>query len=493
MRSEQRGPVRRLSMFKKALLVFVLLAFMYGYYYHNPGANGNSRLGLVFALVQLRRATIDIYYDSEGTRTIDFAVVNGHHYTDKAIGSSVIGAIAYAPIFAFTKLTHYQLDLQTIKYLLTFLAIGLPSAIAGSLVYVLCEAISKHRLRAYLATLAITLGTMVLPFSAIYFSHQLAGALLFGSFFMIFQLKQKPSLCHKWGYLFLTGFLLGAAFITEYTSAILILALMLYYVYLVREKWSFRWLGMAILPFALGAIIPLIPMAVYNQLVFGNPLTIGYENLGNQYQASMSQGLLGISWPRLEVLFYLTFHPAEGIFWQSPVLLMAMAGFFFLWRDKRFRAEGVIALFGLIGFLLFNAGYFLWWGGGSFGPRHLIPMLLFLSIPLALVPKRFIPMVILLAVISFGQMLIPLANDMLVPDTYFVQNPHLPFFGYSTIYSSSLPQLMQGKFTYNLGEIILGLKNWTVLIPSILAVLVATGIFIRWDRTQHGREEMPGF
>jgi hypothetical protein len=29
---------------KRALLVFVLLAFMYGYYYQDPGANGNSRM-----------------------------------------------------------------------------------------------------------------------------------------------------------------------------------------------------------------------------------------------------------------------------------------------------------------------------------------------------------------------------------------------------------------------------------------------------------------
>jgi hypothetical protein len=477
---------------KNALLVFALLAFMYGYYFQNPGANGNSRLGLVFALVQQRRLTIDTYYNSEGTRTIDFAVINGHHYTDKGIGASVIGAIFYSPLYLFIKLTNSQIDLRTIKYILTFLVIGLPSAFAGSLVYVLCETISGSRLRAFFATLSITLGTMVLPFSAIYFGHQLAGAFLFGGFFLIFQLKQKPGLGQKWGYICLVGLLLGMAFITEYTTAILILPLCIYYLYLAWERVSFRWLGRAVLPFALGAIIPLIPLMIYNKLVFGNPFSIGYEHLGNQFQASMSQGLLGISWPRPEVLFYLTFHPAEGIFWQSPVLLMAMVGFFFLWRDKRYRVEGIIAFWGFIGFLLLNSGYFLWWGGGSFGPRHLIPMLLFLSLPLALVPQRFSPIVLLLALISFGQMLIPLAGSVLVPDTYFVQNPHLPFWGYSTIYSYVLPQLLNGNFTYNLGEIVFGLNSWATIIPNILVILSVVGVFIRWDRPRLDLGKMPG-
>ena len=44
---------------KRALLVFVLLAIIYGYYYQDPLANGNSRLDLTFAIVQQGRLTID--------------------------------------------------------------------------------------------------------------------------------------------------------------------------------------------------------------------------------------------------------------------------------------------------------------------------------------------------------------------------------------------------------------------------------------------------
>jgi hypothetical protein len=463
---------------KRALLVFVLLAFIYGYYYHDPLANGNSRLGLIFAIVQEGRLTIDSYYTTKGMKTIDVAFVNGHYYSDKAIGTSIIGVLFYAPMYLFMKLTGHGLDLMHLKYILNVLVIGIPSAFAGSLVYVLCEEISGSRLRAYLATLAVALGTMVLPFSAIFFGHQLAGALLFTSFFLIFNLKIKPDFRHKPAYLFLIGLLLGTAFMTEYTTAVIILPLGLYYCYILREKLSWRWIRSIILPPIFGASIPTAILLVYNFLAFGNPFTIGYEHLANQFHESMSQGFLGISWPRLEVLFYLTFHPAHGLFWQSPVLLMAMVGFFFLWRDKRYRLEGIIVLIAFISYLLINAGYYEWWGGYSFGPRHLIPMLLFLAIPLVLVHRRLIPLVIILAVISIGQMFIPLAGIILVPDNYFVQNAHLKFFGYSTIYSYSWQQLQMGYFAYNLGGKLLGLKSWMILLPNILSILVVTAIFL---------------
>jgi 4-amino-4-deoxy-L-arabinose transferase-like glycosyltransferase len=467
---------------KNALLVFVLLAFMYGYFYQNPQANGNSRIGLIFAMVQQRRLTIDSYYDKEGTSTIDIAFINGHYYSDKAIGTSVVGVLFYAPMYLFMKLTGYQLDLIDIKYILTVLVIGLPSAFAGSLVYILCETISRSRLRAYLATLAIALGTMALPFSAIFFGHQLAAVFLFCGFFLTFQLKLKRNLLQKQGYLFLIGFLLGMAFITEYPTAVIIFPLFIYYLFVLQERWSFHWLRSAIMPYLLGAFIPVAILMVYNTLCFGNPFSIGYQHLANQYQGSMSQGLMGINLPRLDVLFYLTFHPAQGLFWQSPVLLMSMVGFFFLWRDKNYRLETIVIMVAFIAILLVNAGYYMWWGGYSFGPRHLIPILLFLSIPLSMLPKRLIPLVIILTIISVGQMLIPLAGNMLAPDDYFVQGGYTRFFGYSTIYSFSLQQLLQGYFAYNLGEKLLGLKKWMILLPNILAILLTTGIFIAKEK-----------
>ena len=466
---------------KRVLLVFLLLAFSYGYYAHDPGANGNSRLDLTFAIVQEGRLTIDSFHDQEGTQTIDKSFYNGHYYSDKAIGTSLLGVIFYAPMYWLMKLTSFELDLRQIKYILTFLVIGLPSAITGCLLYILCETISKSKMKAFVATLSVMLGTMCLPFSAIFFGHQLAAAFLFSGFFLIFQLRLKPDLKNKPLYLFWIGFLLGCAFLVEFTTLVVILPLVTYCVFMLLEKKSpVRNFKKLFLP-TLGGLIPLAILMIYNLRIFGSPFTIGYEHLGNEFQASMSQGLMGINWPRLLVLYYLTFHPAQGLFWQSPVLLMGLVGIYYMITDKQYWIEALVIVFSSVFYLLLNSGYFMWWGGASFGPRHLIPMLPFLAIPLVFVPRRLFPLVIILGTISIAQMFIPLAGFIQVPDDNFPNLGSLGIFAYSTIYSYCLPQLFKGYFAYNLGEKILGLKSWMILVPNLLAILVTAGVFFLDD------------
>jgi hypothetical protein len=70
---------------------------MYGYYYQEPQANGNSRLDLAFAIVQQGNLTIDSFYNNEGTRTIDVAYVNGHIIPIK-LSASIFAVIFYAPL-----------------------------------------------------------------------------------------------------------------------------------------------------------------------------------------------------------------------------------------------------------------------------------------------------------------------------------------------------------------------------------------------------------
>jgi 4-amino-4-deoxy-L-arabinose transferase-like glycosyltransferase len=373
---------------------------------------------------------------------------------------------------------------------LTFLVIGLPSAIAGGLLYLLCLEISKSKLKAFVATISIMLGTMCLPFSAIFFGHQLAAALLISSFFLIFQLKLKPDFISKPFYLFWVGILLGCAFMTEYTTMVVILPLVAYFLYILwAGRFYIKQISIIAAPI-LGGLVPVIILMIYNYLSFGSPFKIGYENLGNEFQASMAQGLMGINLPSLKVLFYLTFHPAQGIFWQSPVLLMGFVGIYYMLKDQQYRIEGVLIIFTTALYLLLNSGYFMWWGGASFGPRHLIPMLPFLAIPLVFVPRRLFPLVIVLGIVSIAQMFIPLAGFIQVPDDYFPNIGKLGFFAYSTIYSYCLPQLVKGYFAYNLGEKILDLKSWMILIPNLLALLITTGIFFLNEVIVFGKNHM---
>lgn len=464
---------------REALFVFLLLAFTYAYFYHDPAWNGNSRLGLTFAIVQEGRLTIDSFHDQEGTFTEDKAIYNGHYYTSKAIGSSLMAVVFYFPLYRLENLLHITLDLEEVKYLLTLFSIGLPSALAGSLMYILCKQVTDNRLKAYMATIALTLGTMVFPYSVTFFGHQLVGALLFGAFFLVFQLKIEPDYSRK-GILFLVGFLLGFALITEYPVAPIVLILTIYYFFTVfRNSTVDRRLAI-FLP-ALGACIPIAIILVYNMEVFGNPIATGYNHSAYPwFQQHQTQGLVGIGWPNPKAIFFMTLHPAFGLFWQSPVLIMSLIGLWFMSRISKYRGEALIVITAFFSLLILYSGFYAWWGAWTFGPRYLIPMLTFLCLPLVFIPKRWFLSVVILGIISIMQMFIVVASRIIVPDDFIKKIDQVGYFAYSTIYSYCLPLLLDGKFSKNIGVKLFGLNTWISLVPPFLVLLIITLVFYVW-------------
>jgi hypothetical protein len=314
---------------------------------------------------------------------------------------------------------------------------------------------------------------MSFPFSITFFGHQLAAALLLIGFFLIYRLNVNPG-PPEVGFLFLIGLVLGFALITEYPTVVIVLLLVFYYFYILWRKRALRQVLPLLLP-ALGGLIPLGLMLAYNTSAYGHPFVVGYQYLDDLgFKQAMSQGIMGIGLPRLDVLFYETLHPAQGLFWQSPVLLMALVGGFFMFRTRKYLAEGLVVAFAFFAYLLLNSGYYMWWGGASFGPRHLTPMLPFLSLPLIFVPRRLFPLVIILAIISIFQMTIVVASDVMTSDVYYVKISQIGLFEFSAIYSDCLKHLVNGDFAWNLGQALFELKTWASLLPIALVVTGAT-------------------
>ena len=469
-------------------VVFLLVALTYAYFYQDPGANGNTRLALTMAIVKEGRLNVDTFNSvAGGYSSGDIAFYQGKYYTDKAIGSSILGAVVYYPIYTILHLFGQELSVPDERHILTFLVIGLPSAVVAALMFMVCEYLSKSRFRSYIVTLAISLGTMCFPFSIVYFGHQLAASLLFGAFFLIFQIKTQPDPVKIKNFpIFLVGLLLGLAFITDLTTAVIVLPLVVYYFYVLWTRKLIKQVAPWVIP-ALGGLIPILLMVAYNFLVFGTPFASGYQYLVDPiFRAGMAKGIMGIGRPNWHVLFYETLHPAQGIFWQSPVLIMAGVGGFFMLRKKQVWPELALAAIACVAYLLLNAGYFMWWGGWSFGVRQIIPMLPFLCLPLIFVPKKIFPLVIGLTFISVAQMVIVAASNVRIPDEYFVKIAQLGFFEYSAIYSNCLQKLISGNFAWNLGQALFSLKNWASLLPISVTILAAT-LFMAFSPTRLDR------
>ncbi len=457
---------------RDAWIILFLLAFVFGYFYQDPAWNGNTRIDLSLAVVREGRLTIDTYANGEdiGLQTGDKSFFNGHLYTDKAIGSSIVGVIVYFPIFLIEKLFSLKLSTDLIKHLITFFGLGIPSAFCGSLIYLICVYISKSRFRSFIVTLAISLGTMSFPYSVTFYGHQLAATALFLGFFLIFRIKVLPEPVRS-SQVFWVGLVLGMAFIIEYPAAILVFLLVLYFFYVLWQKKSLTFTRAMLFP-VLGGLLPISVMILYNLACFQQPFISGYGfEVYQSYQEGMAKGFFGIGRPSLRVLFFETFHPAVGLFWQSPVLLMTFVGAFFMLRSKKYIPEMLLAGLGALGFLVINSGYYMWWGGNSFAPRNLIPMLPFLSLPIIFVPKKIFSVVILLTVVSIVQMTFASASDIMAPDAKLENLKKLGLFDFSMLYSYMLPHLLHGGFSWNLGKMF-GLKEWVSLIPLGMALVV---------------------
>jgi hypothetical protein len=140
-----------------------------------------------------------------------------------------------------------------------------------------------------------------------------------------------------------------------------------------------------IAPLALLALAVFSVQLIANWASFGNPLTFPHVYHAQEtFRARHTAGLFGIHLPQLYPLYQLTVGPWRGLFYGSPVLLLALPGAFLLGR--KWRAEAVTIAAAYLAVLLVHSGYENWTTGSVFGPRYqivVIPLLIVAAAPAA--------------------------------------------------------------------------------------------------------------
>jgi len=315
------------------------------YFYQDPEWNGNSRLNLTRALVEQGTFQIDDFVEQPGWATEDRALFDGHFYSDKAIGSSILAAPIYFLLTKVSAAVGATAGSAFVKHILTTVQ-GSAFTAAGVAMFLIAAEISKDSARALVSTLSVSLGTMLWPYSAVYYGHVPAAAFLILTFYLLFRGRQA-SYPHKLPRYFFAGLSLGLAFIIEYTSALIIAGLIAYALYVLvgHRAWAVVRAGFA---GAVGASLPLSLASFYNWSIYGSPWATGYAyEAENRFQAGMSLGFMGLHLPSLGNACHITLDPQFGLFWQSPVLLLALIGVIFALRGPRHRAEGLVCLYSI--------------------------------------------------------------------------------------------------------------------------------------------------
>lgn len=460
------------------LVIFLILLICYGYFFPRWAEwNQNSRMDLTLALVEKGTFAIDDYYENTG----DYAVYGDHIYTDKAPGTSLLGVPAYAAFRALARIpmvdhlltrlsatAAFQATLReggtgllkdkvyfaAALYFTTFFTVSLPSALLGVMLNGFLARLGLSRALRVGLVLAYGLGTIVFPYSTVFYGHQIAAVLLFATFYLLHRLRHGELGLNV---LWVAGALVGLTVLTEMPALIATGFLVLYAAWFLPRKHNLLRLLLGGLPFAL-------LLGFYNHVCFGSPFASSYRYLGRFPEIS-NTGFLGFSAPNPEALWGVTFSFYRGLFPLSPFLLLAVPGFWYLFRDRQWQGEFALLLGTVLAHLALISCWYDWRGGFAIGPRNLLLILPYLTVAVGFCLRAWGShawgqrLFALLAVVSFALVWVASTAGQNFPPIA-VRNPLVEFLW---------PKFRSGDIARNLGMAI-GLSSWHSLLPPLLII-----------------------
>jgi hypothetical protein len=288
-----------------------------------------------------------------------------------------------------------------------------PTLTAGAVVVLnllLVELGSSWR-RSLLISLCYAFGTLAWYYSGVLFTEPVIALCQVGAVLSLRYYQRRS----QWQWVLIAGVAAGTSVLLRWDSALLVAApIGLYGLVAIFRRPEAIWRRVRDLA-VLGA-----PMVVALGINLAYDLFRFHEALGGSYKADP----FGFSTPLLKGLFGLWLSPGVGLFVYTPILLMSVVAW--RWLYRRWPVEAVLIL-GL--FLLrsvFYGRYWAWEGGATWGPRYLVPLIPLLLVPLAFIPRNRWLEIGAIALGSIGVMIQVLGQ--LVP--------------YGLYYGTVVPQLM---------------------------------------------------
>jgi hypothetical protein len=416
--------------------LFLIPFLTYAYFYQGSDQSIAARFDLMRSMLERHRLWIDDYC---GYNTADIISVGGHYYSVKAPGTSWTALVPWALI---TRLLHPLLGRSEplywalCTYLTTLLTVGVLIAALAVLVFRFARHLGATDGRAASLGLILALGTICFPYATELSGEPVAAACAFAAFYLAAAFANEPTVERA----FWSGFLAGWAVLNDYPALIIAAAIGIYAMFKL-PRWCDLW------GFAAGAAVTAMMLMAYNRGAFGSPFFMSYQAFkllrgANAQFPEQARGFVGLTYPRLTILWNILIDPQRGLFYCNPVLLLAIPAALHFWRRAEYRAEFVVATFAFAGMILFNASYgesIVSWGGGTAtGPRQLIAGLPFMVLTLAFLPASYDVLLGTLGVISAAIMLMATAT-----------NPHFPYEFDNPVRDWALQQYLRGDFAGN--------------------------------------------
>lgn len=365
-----------------------MTAFTYAFFFSGGDPNQATRFSLTEALVERHAPDITPVH----FRTIDKGYKNQRFYADKAPGVSLLATIPFAVMLGADRvfgLPTHERDTQNAK--LYFLSL-IFSAAAGVGCVVLLRRLALFlgcsERSAELTSFAYAFGTLAFPFSTVLFGHQLVAFFLLAAFVLALERRERGTLSSP-KTLATLGALWSTTLIIEYPAGLLVaVAGIALLVWTFDRKRPAASLARTLAWTAAGGAPALILHAAFLVWAYGK-FALPYVYVSEPiFKAHMSGGILGVGMPSSLATFGAVFSAYRGILFFCPVLGLFFAGVgAWVASGKDARVLRVI-LPSIVVYLLFAFSYYAWDGGGSTGPRHLVPILPYCMLPIAFFADR---------------------------------------------------------------------------------------------------------
>jgi hypothetical protein len=309
---------------------------------------------------------------------------------------------------------------------------------------------------------AITLGvaSMTMVFASEFFSHVVSAALGFAAFLVLMRERDGVPSIRTVG---IAGLLAGLAISFEYQVGLV--GVVLFFYALARAAPRVP----RAVAYTAGGVLGVVPALAFNAWALGSPFEFAYGAAvdmpgfsGHDTLGLNDDGFFGITAPRLDAVVDLLV-ANRGLLVLTPVIAAAIAGVVLMRRGNN-RTEANVILAVAAVYFAYNAGYWLTFGGGTPGPRFLIPALPFVAIGLAPAYRRLPAITLALAIPSGLFMVLAALTFPLIgengPGTWW------EFF-------------WDGRFEHTLLTVI-GVSNaWLAILPVVAAVAAACAFAVR--------------
>ena len=477
---------------KIATLIGLASFLSFLYFYEGGGWNQNSRFDLVRAITGRHTLQIDAYHEN----TQDKAHFRGHYYSDKAPGlvflavpfaeaaregMRVLGADPDSPRGAYV-----------LSYIVSAVSIALPTAFAAICLFYLALRFGSDIRGATLASAVFSIGTPMLAYATLFWAHALVASCLVFAYAAALKLREVQN---EFWWALVVGLTAGWATVTEYPAAP---ASALLAFFALTQTWS---RGAAarlrvIVGIGLGATACAIVLFAYLHAAFGGfrPSYQYYDS--NSFAFMQQQGYLGLTYPHPDRLLKILFGCSRGLFFGSPALLAGVVGLW--WLGKRQRGPALIAGAIAIYYFLFNASFYWWKSGLSFGPRYAAPAIPMLCLGLAVgwtqasVLWRRILIDLSCCSIFMALMVVSTSSQLAMQDACPIVHSSWPAFWAGNLATNRETMLLPseawgGYAAFNLGQL-MGLSGLASLLPLFFIWVVVALIWRRFrSQTMEGQ------